>query len=289
MKPAEFDYVRPTTISGAVDVLASEPDDARVLAGGQSLVPLMNFRLAAPGLLVDINRIDELNHIEQRDGGVAIGAIARQADAEASPIVRSACPLVADALHYVGHPQLRNRGTVVGSLAHHDPAAELPAVAVALNARMTLVGPAGQRLVDADEFFTSHFTTAAEADELLTEAWFPAQGSGVGSAFVEIARRPGDFAIVGVAAVLEVSDDTVTAARVAVSGMGARPIRCVAVEATVTGRPAVDESFARAATVVPDEARLSPSDDVHATASYRRSVMPVLIESALAKAAARAG
>lgn len=174
MKPAEFDYVRPAAVSEAVEALASRPDDAKVLAGGQSLVPMMNFRLAAPGLLVDINRIPGLDTVEERDGGVAIGAIARQHDVETSPLVRRACPLLAEGLRHVGHPQLRTRGTVVGSLVHADPAAETPAVALALGARMTLVGPGGVRTVEAADFFTTYFTANVAPDEITT--WSPPSG-----------------------------------------------------------------------------------------------------------------
>lgn len=287
MKPAMFDYTRPGTVTAAVEALASTADDARILAGGQSLVPLMNLRLAAPALVVDINRIGELGSVQQVDGGISIGAIARQADVEASQVVARACPLLVDALHQVGHPQLRNRGTVVGCLAHHDPAGELPAVALALGGRLTLRSPGGVRSVDAADFFVTHFTTAVEPGELVTHAWFPAQQPGTGSAFVELARRKGDFAIVGVAASLRVVEGLVAAASVAVSGMADRPVQCSTAESEVVGRAPTAETFARAGSAAATEDGLAPSDDVHATAEYRSAVLPVLVEAALAKSATR--
>jgi CO/xanthine dehydrogenase FAD-binding subunit len=213
MKPAEFDYVRAGSLGEAVDALASRPGEAKVLAGGQSLVLMMNFRLATPSLLVDINRVPDLDRVERPDGGLRIGATARQADVEGDPAVQLGWPLVSEALHHVGHPQLRTRGTVVGSLVHHDPSAEMPAVALALEAQMTLAGPAGERTVLAGEFFQTYFTTEIADDEVATSVWFPAPPEGAGSAFIEIARRPGDFTMVGVAALVQTRDRDVTAAR----------------------------------------------------------------------------
>lgn len=288
MKPAEFDYTAPVTVEEALDALAARPDEARVLAGGQSLVALMNLRLAMPSLVVDINRVEGLEGIVERDGGVVIGATARQADVERSDVVTSRCRLLVDALRWVSHPQLRNRGTVVGSLVHHDPAAELPAVAVALDAKLTLRSPGGTRVVDAKDFFLTHYTTDVAPGEMVTEVWFPALEAGTGTSFTEIARRRGDFALVGVAVALRAQEGEVTGARVAMCAMADRPVRCRAVEEALVGAPSEPATFATAAAAVDDEAALSPSDDIHASAHYRRSVASVLVERALTHAAVHA-
>lgn len=288
MKPVEFDYVRAGSLREAVDALASRPGEAKVIAGGQSLVPLMNFRLVTPSLLVDINRIPGLDLIEQVDSELRIGATTRQADVQADPLVRAGWPLLSEALAHVGHPQLRNRGTVVGSLVHHDPAAELPAVAVALDALVTLTGPAGERTVAADDFFRTYFTTDVAEDEVATSVRFPAPPPGAGSAFVEIARRPGDFAMVGVAALVQVRDQSIVGARIAVSGVGERPVRCRHAEAWLTGRRPDEDTCAEAGRVAATEPGIAPRDDVHATAAYRRRVLPVLVRRALLTAAHRA-
>ena len=288
MKPPDFEYVRPSSVPEAVEALASAPDDAKVLAGGQSLVPMMNFRLAAPTLLVDINRIPELDFVEERDGGVVIGAATRQADVEASALVLRVCPLLAEGLGHVGHPQLRTRGTVVGSLVHADPAAETPAVALALGARITVAGPRGSRTIAAADFFQTYFTTDVAEDEVATEVWLPIAPEGSGSAFVEIARRPGDFAMVGVAATVYVADGNIASAAVAVSGMADRPMRLRGVEAALVGARADVATFAEVAPTAADDDGLNPSDDVHATGAYRRKVLPVLVEEALTTAARRA-
>ena len=288
MKPADFEYVRPSSVLEAVEALAASPDDAKILAGGQSLVPMMNFRLATPALLVDINRIPELDVVEARDGGIVIGAATRQADVEASALVLQHCPLLAEGLGHVGHPQLRTRGTVVGSLVHADPAAETPAVALALGARVTVSGPGGARTIAAADFFETYFTTDVAPDEVATEVWFPSAPEGSGSAFVEIARRPGDFAMVGVAATLQVADGNIVTAAVAVSGMADRPVRLGGVEAALEGARSDVATFAAVAPTAADEEGLRPSDDVHATGAYRRTVLPVLVEQALTTAARRA-
>ncbi len=288
MKPAEFDYLRAATLDEAIEALAAQPDDAKVIAGGQSLVPMMNFRLATPGMLVDINRVPGLDSIVTRDGGVAIGATARQADVEASPLAARACPMVVEALHHVGHPQLRSRGTVVGSLVHHDPAAEMPAVAVALEARIAVAGPRGRRVIPARDFFHTYFTTGVEPDEVATEVWFPEAGPGTGTAFVEMARRPGDFAMVGVGALVEVADGRIDRAAIAVSGVSDHPVRCAAAEAALAGRATTPEVFAEAGRLAERDDQVAPTDDVHATAAYRRRVLPVLVQQALTAATERA-
>jgi aerobic carbon-monoxide dehydrogenase medium subunit len=288
MKPAPFVYQRPGTVAEVVDVLGQQADEAKILAGGQSLVPLMNLRLAAPGVLVDINWVEGLDRVETTAAGLVIGASARQADVEASAEVRAACPLLVEALRYVAHPQLRNRGTVVGSLAHHDPAAELPAVAVAMDAELSLVGPGGERTVPAAEFFTGFFTTAAEPDELVTVVRFPTSGSSVGVGFHELARRPGDFAMVAAAATLRLDDGNVSAASIALAGAADRPVRCSEAERQLVGQPAGHATWQEAGVAAAAEGAIAPMDDVHTSAGYRRAMIPVVVAAALAQASANA-
>jgi aerobic carbon-monoxide dehydrogenase medium subunit len=196
VKPPPFEYHAPESADEAVRLLG-ELEDAKVLAGGQSLIPLLNFRLARPGHLVDINRLRELDRVYERDGGVAVGATVRQADAEHDPLLTGLCPLVPLALHHVAHRVIRNRGTVCGSVAHADPAAELCAALLALNGRVVARSIRGERTINAPDFFLGTFETALEADELVTEVWFPAHGPDV--ALVEESRRHGDYAMAGVA------------------------------------------------------------------------------------------
>ncbi|MET8101980.1 FAD binding domain-containing protein [Streptomyces sp. NPDC005236] len=271
MKPSPFDYTAPSTVGEALALLTDEEREAKVVAGGQSLIPMLNMRLARPGLLVDITRIPELGrlHVDE-SGSLHIGAAVRQARAAADTAVRNGWPLLATAIEHIGHPQIRNRGTVCGSLAHHDPAAELPAAALALDARFVITGPRGTRTVTAHDFFVATFSTAVEADELLTEVVFPPLPADHGWAFEELTRRHGDFATVGVAVVLErdATAGTVRTARTVFSGAAPVPVRLPAAEDELVGSDAGQQALAAAAAVA--LARLTPSDDIHATAEYRR-------------------
>ncbi|RFU87306.1 xanthine dehydrogenase family protein subunit M [Streptomyces triticagri] len=268
MKPTPFDYTAPRTLTDALALLADEERDAKVIAGGQSLIPMLNMRLARPGLLVDITRIPELgsSHVDAA-GALHIGAAVRQHRAEADPAVRAGWPLLAAALAHIGHPQIRRRGTVCGSLAHHDPAAELPTAALALDASFVIAGPRGTRTVPAAEFFVATFQTAVDADEVLTEVVFPA-APGRGWAFEELARRHGDFATVGVAVVLDRAGDAVRSARIVCCGAGPVPVRLHSAEEALIGTSVAPEAVAAA--VCAALAGLDPADDVHATATYRR-------------------
>lgn len=271
MKPSSFDYTAPSTVGEAVALLADEEREAKVVAGGQSLIPMLNMRLARPEVLVDITRIPELGRLHvDAAGNLRIGAAVRQARAAADTAVRDGWPLLAAAIEHIGHPQIRNRGTVCGSLAHHDPAAELPTAALALDARFVITGPRGTRTVTAGDFFVATFSTAVEADELLTEVVFPPLPADHGWAFEELTRRHGDFATVGVAVVLERSAGTgaVRAARVVVSGAAPVPVRLPAAEEALVGSNAGEQALAAAAGAA--LSGLTPSDDVHATAEYRR-------------------
>ncbi|MET0486916.1 MAG: xanthine dehydrogenase family protein subunit M [Candidatus Rokuibacteriota bacterium] len=286
MKPPAFEYVAVASTEEAVAQLAAHGDDARLLAGGQSLMPILNMRLATPGRLVDLNRVRTLSYIVERAGGVAIGAMTRQRTVERSEFVAAAVPLLAEALPWVGHTAIRNRGTIGGSLAHADPAAELPAVAVCLDARLTLRGPAGERTLAAREFFRGYLTTALAPTELLAEVWFPSALPGTGAAWIEFARRYGDYALVGVAAVVTLEGSTVRRASLAVTGVDGVPVRAVDAERLLIGAPLSAESMAAAAESV--RRTLEPQDDIHATAAYRRHLAGILTVRALTRAGDRA-
>ncbi|RTL66795.1 MAG: xanthine dehydrogenase family protein subunit M [Pseudonocardiaceae bacterium] len=288
MKPPPVRYARARDVREAVALLAEHGSDAKVLAGGQSLVPLMSFRLARPSILVDINRIGGLDRIEQDNGSLLVGAMARQRDVELSDVAAAAVPLLPQALRYVGHVTIRNRGTVGGSLAHADPAAELPAVVTALGGELMLEGPGGTRSVPAEDFFTGTFTTVTAPDEVLVGVRLPRLPERTGVAVEELARRHGDFALVGVVAAVHLDDDgTVDLVRLAASGVDSVPVRLHAAEAALSGaRPTADVLEAAAATV---DANIHPTDDVHAPASYRRHVARLLVQRALGAAVERSG
>ena len=288
MKPAPFVYHRPDSLAEALGILAELGDEAKVLAGGQSLVPTMNFRLARPAHLVDLNRLTDLAYArEDADGGLALGAMTRQRALEKSALVAARSPLLAEAVGLIGHVQIRTRGTLGGSLAHADPAAELPAVVAALDGSLKLVRQGGERIVPASEFFVDYLTTALEPDELLAEVWLPAPGLRTGSAFVELPRRHGDFALVGVAAVVRLDEGGRCAqARLAVVGVGATPVRPAAAEAALAGSALDAEALAEAGRLV--AAAVEPESDVHAPAAYRQHLAGVLAVQALAQAAERA-
>ena len=282
MKPAPFRYARPATAAEAVALLASTPGEAKLLAGGQSLMPLLNMRLARPAVLVDLNGARELARIEPApDGGLALGALVRHTDLAASPLVRERAPLLAAGARHVGHVAIRNRGTLGGSLAHADPAAELPAAALALDATLGLLGPRGMRRIAAADFFRGLLSTALAADEVLAEVIVPAAAPGWG--FAEIARRPGDFALAGVAVTL----DGRAHARIVGFGLADRPVRLRGAEAIAAAAPRDPTMPARAGAAA--AADCDPVTDVHASAEYRRHLATSLAEDALREAVARLG
>lgn len=274
MKTAPFEYHRPTTLDEGLQVLAEHVETAKVIAGGQSLLPVMALRLSQPDHLIDIGAVSDLRRIDVDDGRIRVGAGVRQAEAESSTLVRDKAGVLADALGLIGHPAIRNRGTVGGSLAHADPAAELPAVAVALDARMVLREVGRERMVPADEFFVSYLTTALAPSELLTTIDFRIPGEDAVWAVEEISRRHGDFALAGLVAVY----DEDLGIRLAFFGMGATPVRAREAEGILSrgwGEPAISEAV--------DAVRreLTPDDDIHATAEYRRHVAGVLLQRCL--------
>ena len=287
MKPPPFAYHRPESLDAALGLLAEYGDDAKILAGGQSLLPTLSLRVAQPGHLIDISGLSELTSIRESDGGLALGSGVRHSVAERSAVVRERNPLMALALPLIGHPAIRNRGTIGGSLAHADPAAELPAVAVALDAEMVVRSTRGERTVTAEEFFVTFLTTALEPDEVLVEIRFPAIPAGAGWDFQEVSRRHGDFALVGVGSMIRLDQQGAIAdARLAFTGVGGTPFRAHDAEQLLIGQQPTPEAFAAAA----DDAagRLEPHADIHAPSEYRRHVANVLARRSLAAAAQRA-
>ena len=286
MKPPPFAYVRAGSVEEALALLAEHGDDAKVLAGGQSLVPLLNFRLARPELLIDINEVEELDRLEL-NGTLRIGALTRQATIEGSAEIREHVPLLHEAIRFVAHPQIRNRGTVGGSVAHADPSAELPAAFAALDAAYHLRSASGARVVGSDEMFVTHLTTALKPDELLVEIEVPLPSRGTGSAFVEFARRHGDFALAGAAVLLTRNDDGSCArAAIALLAAGPVPVRAGAAEHALVGRR-VDEDVAREAAAIAVQ-DVKPPADIHGGSAYRRRVLEALVRRALLLAGARA-
>jgi aerobic carbon-monoxide dehydrogenase medium subunit len=286
VKPVDFHLHRPETRAEALALLHEHADDVRVLAGGQSLVPLLNFRLARPGHLVDIGRIASLAGVRRTPDEVVIGSMVRQAQAERSLAVAAAAPLLAAALPNIAHPPIRNRGTVGGSLAHADPAAELPAVALALDAVFVAASVRGQREIPASAFFRTHLTTALDADELLTEIRFPQAAPGTGAAFLEVGRRRGDFALVGAAVQVTLDGERIVDARVCFTGVDQIPHRCPEAERILLGATARSPEVRAAADAARDG--MQPGGDLHATAAYRKDVSGTLLARGVAEAARHA-
>jgi CO/xanthine dehydrogenase FAD-binding subunit len=285
VKPPPFEYVAPRSLDEALQVLADSQGEAKVLAGGQSLIPLLNFRLARPSLLVDLNRAAGLADVVERNGGLAIGAMARDLGVERDPRVARDVPLLHEAIGWIGHLAIRARGTVGGSLAHADPAAELPAVAVCLDAELTLASTRGRRTVAAADFFQGFLTTALQPDEILVEAWVPALAPRTGQAWLEFARRHGDFALVGVAVSLSVEGNVVSDAHVVLTGVGGMPVRAREAETLLVGG-VLDERVAAAADAV--RGAIDPDADIHASKEYRVHLAGVLAERAIRLAYQRA-
>jgi carbon-monoxide dehydrogenase medium subunit len=288
VKPPPFEYVAPTTLDEALDALAEAGEDAKVMAGGQSLIPLLSLRLARPTVVVDLNGVDDLAGLEVADGRLRIGATTRHRVAERSAEVARAVPLISQAMPLIGHVAIRSRGTIGGSLAHADPAAELPAVALALDATFTMTSrDRGERSIEAADFFEGFFTTAMEPDEILTSVSFPTVAAGTGHAIEEVARRHGDYAMVGAVGSVTVADGAITDARLALLSVDDRPVRATAAEELLVGSVPGEELFAEAGEAATRD--LEPSGDVHATPAYRRKVGSVCVSRALWRAVERAG
>jgi CO/xanthine dehydrogenase FAD-binding subunit len=283
MKPAPFEYVRPASLDEALEALRQRGDDAKVLAGGQSLVPMMNFRLARPAAIVDLNGLGDLSYIRPANGSLALGAMTRQRTIEKSALVRERAPLLADATPLIGHLPIRTRGTIGGSLVHADPAAEYPVVMVALDAEFTLARQGGTRRVAAADFFETYLTTTIAPDEILTEIRIPGLTPKAAVAFLEISRRHGDFAIVAAAVVVDLdAGGRIAEARIAIGGAGPRPVRARAAERLLAGQRPSTALLAEAARAVMPET--DPPEDIHASAEYRREMSAVFTRRALTAA-----
>jgi CO/xanthine dehydrogenase FAD-binding subunit len=287
MKPAPFEYEDPRSVDETLDLLALHGDECRVLAGGQSLVPLMNFRLARPGRLIDINGVRELSGIRREGGTLVVGAMTRHSEVERSNVIAESWPLLHEAIGWVGHAQIRNRGTVGGSVAHADPAAELPAAFAALDARFQVRSKRGSRVLGWQHFFVAEFTTALAPDELVTSVEVPAQDPATGSAFVEFARRYGDFALGGAAVTIRLGrDGRCEKATIALLSAGPAPVRADSAEKQLRGAtldgPAIQAAAAQAVR------GLRPTSDLHGGTEYRVRLLRTMTERALTKAAQRA-
>jgi carbon-monoxide dehydrogenase medium subunit len=270
MKPAPFDYAAPTSIEEACRILADAGGGATVLAGGQTLMPLLNLRMSQPFILLDINRIPELAGISRIDAGIRVGPMTRQCDALASRTLADALPVLVEALRHVGHHQTRNRGTIGGSVALGEPAAEMPATAVALGARIEVRSARGDRSIPADEFYLGPYMNALEPDELVTGVVYPDWPAGHVTLFREVAQRPGDFALVGMVGALVRDGGSISRAGLAWFGMGPTPIKARQAEAALVGKALADLDPQRIAELA--VADTAPFDDHHATAEYRRTV-----------------
>jgi CO/xanthine dehydrogenase FAD-binding subunit len=285
MKPAAFDYIAPKSLEAAVAALTAANGDGKVLAGGQSLMPLLNFRMARPAVVIDLMHIPGLSFIELRGDKIAIGAMTRHADLEFSKLVAAKLPVMAAAMRHVAHLAIRNKGTIGGSLSHADPAAELPMLAVFYGATIKVQGPEGRRDIPAEDFFISALTNCLDAEEIVFEIDFPIPTSHTGWAFEEVARRFGDFALASIAVSFEVLDRQIADARVAVMGVADTPRRLREAEAALQGLQGGPGSALRFAEVV--RSCLTPESDIHVSAEYRKNLIGALAEKSFTAAWAR--
>lgn len=285
MKPAKFDYVAPSSLDEAIAALVAAEGDGKVMAGGQSLMPLLNFRMSRPSVIVDITRIPDLSYIRDKGSMIAIGSLTRHVELETSDLIALKLPVMSAAMRYVAHVAIRNRGTIGGSISHADPAAELPMLAIFYGASIKIAGANGPRTVPAEEFFIAALTNSLEPDEIVEEIEFPVLVSS-GWGFEEVARRFGDFALACIAVSIECRNGAIVSARVAAMGIDDTPRRLVAAEnALIGGRRGADAAGRFVETV---RGEVSPPSDQHASSDYRRSLVGSLAERALADAWARA-
>jgi carbon-monoxide dehydrogenase medium subunit len=282
LKPAPFEYRRPTSLEEAAALLSEHHGEAKILAGGQTLVPLLNFRLAAPSILVDINEVKGLDRIELRDDELNLGALVRWHEIEASRTIQAANPLLSEAVKHIAHYQIRNRGTWAGSCAHADPAAEFPAVAIVCGARFGVYSTRQTRTIEAGDFFVGPLTTVLEPDEILIDVTFPAWPAGRRWGFEEFSLRPGDFAIAGVATLIDSYGDAASC-RLVCFGVGEKPSRLVRAEAIIASEGLGRNAIVRAATAA--AAEVEAQTDIHAPAAYRRALVEVLVERTVLRAA----
>jgi carbon-monoxide dehydrogenase medium subunit len=287
MKPAPFEYFAPETLEAALELKAQHGDEAKALAGGQSLIPAMNFRVAQPSILIDLNRINELRYIH-KNGALRIGAMTVQSVAEHDALVAQHAPLLHEAIPNIAHSQIRNRGTIGGSIAHADPASELPVVCITLNARMLARSKSAERWIEAKDFFSGLFSTSLQPDELLVEIEFPIMPANTGYAFMEIARRHGDYAMAGLAALLRLdANGNCEEARLVYLNVGDGPVDAVQASASLTGKPPTEAAFKEAGHIASQQ-EMSPFGNLHASADYQRHLSTILTGRAMTKAYQRA-
>jgi aerobic carbon-monoxide dehydrogenase medium subunit len=287
MKPPKFEYVRAGTVEEAASVKAAHDGDASILAGGQSLIPMLNFRLARPAALVDLNHVDGLAYVRVDDDAVRVGAMTRQRDVERHEEAGRACPVLPQTLAHVAHPVVRNRGTIGGTVAHADAAAETPTALLALDGRVRVRGTSGERTIDASDLFVFHLTSSLQADEVLVEVEFPRLPAGAGSAFHEVTRRHGDYALAGVCAVAGLAGDgTIRDVRLAYSGIASTPVRATSAEELLAGATPSAEAFAEAGEQA--AGYVDAVDEEQATVAYRRRLVRTLTARALEDACATA-
>ena len=283
MKPSAFEYFDPSTVREALELLQRHSDDAKILAGGQSLIPMMNFRVARPKVLIDINKIKELDYIREEKDELVIGSLVRERALEVSPVVGKKCPILAEAISQIGHLPVRTRGTIGGSLVHADPSAEIPVVICALGGRMKVVGPLGERTLAADEFFLTYLTSALEPGEILVEVRIPTLPANTGWSFTELSRRHGDFGIVVVASILFMENkEACRKASIALGGVAPTPIRAAAAEKILAGRKLTEELIREAG--VKAAGATEPESDYHASAEYRKDMARVFTQRSLQEA-----
>ncbi len=283
MKPSAFEYFNPQSVQEAVKLLERYGDEAKIIAGGQSLVPMMNFRLARPEILIDINGIKELEYIKTEGDELVIGALTRERDIEQSPLVVEKWPFLSKAISFIGHSAIRNRGTIGGSLVHADPSAEIPTSLCALNGKVKAIGPSGEKILEPEEFFLTYLTTSLEPSDLLIEVRIPALPEKMGWSFRELSRRSGDFAIVAVGILLFMETGGVCReARISMGGVASTPVRAGEAEALLAGRKITEKLIAEAAQQAAEETDTEP--DYHASAEYRMDMARVFVKRGLQEA-----
>jgi aerobic carbon-monoxide dehydrogenase medium subunit len=286
MIPASFEYSAPKTLSEAIALLQKHGPDAKILAGGQSLIPLMKLRMASPKRLIDLNRVSGLSYIKEADGFLTIGALTRESELDSSDLIRKKYPIIADTTAVIADPLVRNMATVGGNLAHADPANDHPATMLALSTEVVATGPKGARKIPIDSFFTDVFTTALKPDEILTEIRIPIPPARSGGAYFKVERKVGDFAAAAVAAQVTLDGNTCKRVGIGLTNVGPTPIKATRAEKALEGRAADEKNIQEAARIASEEAQ--PVDDLRGSAEYKRSLIRVLTARALRKAIARA-
>jgi len=283
MKPFSFEYFKPNNIDEAISLLNGYGEDAVILAGGQSLIPLMNLRLARPKYIIDINKIAELSYIKDTNGGLSIGALTRHREIEKSDIIKSKYPILSKTVSLIGNPQIRNWGTIGGSISHADPAGELPTLLLALNGKVKVVGNQGEREIDGDDLFLGYLTTSMEKTEILREVYIPEISPKMGWEFVELTKRSHDFAIVSVAVLMSIDNaGKCNDVRISLGGVGSMPVRAKGAEEFLMDKAINDDSINEAANIASEEAE--PESDIHASAKYRKEMVKVFVNRGLISA-----